>query len=342
MRGSVVRTAHMLAVTLAVAACGSLGGIATAFPGPSPQASEQPGAVGAQGALAVPREERWGIYQLDLETQAVKLLLSSPTRMSYLRLDPLGNRLVFSQTLAGDANEQEEILAVGADGSGLRRLTDNVYWDLYPVWSPDGETIAFLSWRAQSLGIFAMSSDGGQTSVLLDSPSQEADIDWVGDVIVFTKDSRIWAMRPDGGDARRLTDPPRAGEWGAANLPFGDYDPRISPDGSQVVFERLLADDSPHGNYDIFVVDITSPEETRLTATGFSQGLPSWSHSGHQLVYVVSAIGDVGQYDLYVMNADGTDIRNITPGYFPAQFLCHWAVFSADDSSLYFIGEWWQ
>ncbi|MCJ7832385.1 MAG: hypothetical protein MUP92_02940 [Actinobacteria bacterium] len=39
-------------------------------------------------------------------------------------------------------------------------------------------------------------------------------------------------MDSDGSDARPITDPPRVGEWGNAVLPFGDYDPRISPDGT--------------------------------------------------------------------------------------------------------------
>jgi Tol biopolymer transport system component len=170
----------------------------------------------------VPRVDRWGIYQLDIATQAVKLLHASPTKLSYLRLSPAGDEFVFSQTVSGSANEQEEIFAIGADGRVLRRLTDNAYWDLYPVWSSDGSRIAFLSWRDESLGIFVMRSDGTDTMELLDSPSQEADIDWADDLIAFTRESRIWTMRPDGSEPRPITEPPRAGEWGAANLPFGD------------------------------------------------------------------------------------------------------------------------
>ena len=63
--------------------------------------------------------------------------------------------------------------------------------------------------------------------------------------------------------------------------------------------------------------------------------------SGNQLVYVVSAVGTEGRYDLYVMNSDGSGNHNITPGYFPAAFLCCNAVFSLDDSKIYFVGRWW-
>ena len=291
---------------------------------------------------AVPQEERWGIYRLDLDSLEIELLFRAPTKLSYLRLNNAGDRFVFSQKVGGDANEHEEIWSLGTDGRDLVRLTDNDLWDLYPVWSPDDAAIAFLSHRKSSLGIFAMGADGSHPRELYDSDSHEADLDWVGDLIAFTKDSRIWTIRSDGKEVRPLTDPPRAGEWGAANLPFGDYDPRISPDGSKVVFERLLGDGSPHGNYDIFSADLETAQETRLTHFGYSQGLASWSHSGEQLVYIVAAIDNVGQYDVYLMNADGTDNRNITPAYFPSHFLCHWAVFSRDDSSLFLIGEWWS
>ncbi|MCJ7605424.1 MAG: hypothetical protein MUO19_05240, partial [Dehalococcoidales bacterium] len=71
-------------------------------------------------------------------------------------------------------------------------------------------------------------------------------------------------------------------------------------------------------------------------------GIVSWSHSGDRLVYVVGAIGSEGKYDMYVMNPDGSGITNINPDYFPPEFLCHTPVFSADDSKVFFIGEWWE
>ena len=108
-----------------------------------------------------------------------------------------------------------------------------------------------------------------------------------------------------------------------------------------MVFERLVDDSSPYGNYDLFLTDISGTELTQLTDTGYSQGLASWSHSGDHLVYMVAAIGEAGQYDLYMINADGTGNQNITPDSFPPRFLCRAPVFSLDDSTVYFIGEWW-
>lgn len=290
----------------------------------------------------VPHEERWGIYHLQLDTQEVELLYSSPVELASLRLNGTGDRLLFSSKIDGDDPTNEELFTLKTDGSDLTRLTRNTSWDLYPAWSPDGLQVAFLSGRSGSLGIYKMNLDGSGEQVLVDTPAHEADLDWVGDQIAFTRDSSLWIMQSDGSGVRQLTTPPRAGEWGNTNLPFGDYDPRLSPDGTRVVFERLLDDQLAHGNYDLFLVDPQSLSETRLTETGYSQGLAQWSHAGTQLVFIIAAIGETGQFDIHLMNSDGSGSRNITPAYFPADLLCHWAIFSGDDAGIYFIAEWWS
>ncbi|MFB0522768.1 MAG: TolB family protein, partial [Candidatus Bathyarchaeia archaeon] len=247
-----------------------------------------------------------------------------------------------SQKVDGDTDEYEEICTLGVDGSGFTRITDNRYWDLYPCWSPDDSQIAFLTWRDAGLDIYVMDADSSNERKLYDSGGHDADIDWVGDSIVFTANSRIWIMKDDGAEPMPITDPPNAGQWGNANLPFGDYDPRLSPDGSKVVFERLWGDSTQHGNYDLFVVNSDGTDEVRLTETGYSQGLAAWAHSGDKLVYLVGAIDGEGKYDLYLVSSDGTENRSITPDHFPAAFLCHTSIFSKDDSRIYFIGEWWE
>ena len=293
-------------------------------------------------AVPLAHEARWGIYRLDLRSEATELIFSTPKHIASLNLNHAGSRFAFSQKVGGDADADEEIFTLTSDGRNLQQLTHNEFYDLYPVWSPDDSQIAFLSRRQGSLGIYLMQADGSRTRAILDSPANEADIDWQDDRIAFTRDNRIWLMHPDGSDAHPLTTPPRAGEWGAANLPFGDYDPRLSPKGDKVVFERLVDDASPHGNYDFFLFDLNTNEEIRLTQSGYTQGLASWSHSGRQFAYIVAAIGQAGQYDLYLMDIDDLQSRNITPAYFPSNFLVHCAVFSNDDASIFFIGEWWS
>ncbi len=289
----------------------------------------------------VSHEERWGIYILDLATEKVELIYTSPQRISGLHLDNKGETLVFTQRINGDNEKNEEIYIMKIDGSGLRRITENAVMDTYPCWSPDSSKIAFLSWRDETMDIYITDIDGN-VKKLYDSGFHDGDIDWVDDTIVFTRNSQIWMMNSNGTNPHKITDPPRAGEWGNAVLPFGDYDPRLSPDGTRILFERMVADESPHGNYNIYVINADGSHEQALTDTGYTQGLANWSHKGDRILYSVTAIGEEGKYDIYLMNADGTENRNITPQYFPENFLCHSPIFSSDDSKVFFIGEWWE
>ena len=88
------------------------------------------------------------------------------------------------------------------------------------------------------------------------------------------------------------------------------------------------------------MVNVDGSNETALTSSRYTQGIASWSHSDEKIVYMVSAIGDDGVYDIYMMNADGSEQTNITPDYFPTEFLCYNPIFSIDDSKVFFVGEW--
>lgn len=291
----------------------------------------------------VPHQQRWGIYALDLVSEDVELLYSSSRKISYLQLNGSADRFAFSMKIDGDEDEDEEICTLRTDGGDFKRLTNNVFWDLYPSLSSDGSQIAFLTWRDITLDIYVMDAvEGGVDRKLYDSGFHDADIHWSGDKIAFTRNSQIWMMNHDGTGDQQVTDPPNAGQPSNAPYPFGDYDPRLKPDLSQIVFERLVADSSPHGNYDIYVINSHGSGETRLTSSGYTQGLASWSHMGDKIVYLVAAIDDQGTYDIYMMNFDGSENHNITPDDFPANFLCHYPVFSGDDSRVFFVGEWWE
>jgi TolB protein len=291
----------------------------------------------------VPHEGKYGIYVLDLATEKVELLYSTDKEIytSALRLNTQVEKLVFAQKT--DANDEStEIFTIDVDGQNLLRLTDNSYWDLYPVWSPDGTRIAFLSKRDNDFDIYMMNADGSDTYMFYDSGSHDADIDWAGGTVVFTSGFNIWSIKDDGTGLTQITNPTNAGQWGQANLPIGDYDPRLRPDGLTIVFERLEDPSSPHGNYNIFTVNSDGTQETRLTNSNYSQGLARWSHSGDKIVYGVATMNNEGKYDMHMMDADGSDNRSVTPEYFASNFLCYSPIFSQADSEVYFIGQWYE
>jgi TolB protein len=294
----------------------------------------------SRAETTIPYLERWGIYELDPETLRVTTIFTSPNPITKIRINSAGDTFAFSMSI--DEDSLEEIWTFDTETGELTKLTENSHMDVYPSWSPDDTKIAYLSWPGETLDIHVMDADGENQKLLYDSGYHDSDIHWVGDKIAFTRNSQIWIMEEDGTGATRLTDPPRAGEWGEAVLPFGDYDPRISPDGERIVFERMVGDSSPHGNYDLFTIDSDGSNEERLTDTGWTQGLAAWSPSGDSIVFSVAAVDGGGRYDIYMMSGDGPQIRDLTSQLFPQSFLAHEAVFSADGSTIFFIGEWWD
>ena len=109
----------------------------------------------------------------------------------------------------------------------------------------------------------------------------------------------IWRMRPDGSDQRALT----AGEHVRDNFPA------LSPDGTRILLTstRGLSEDRVR----VFIMDA---DGANLTAIGPADpafvGFPSWSPDGRQILF--SAGEDIFDLDLYVMNADGTGVRQLT------------------------------
>ena len=289
---------------------------------------------------SIPYLLQWGIYEMSLETGEISTLYVSSEKLLGAHLNGAGDTFVFSQGFGGNEYEHEEICTLGVDGEGFTRLTENGYLDTYSLWSPDGDRILFLSWPGETLDIYVMDADGSNRGLLYDSGFHDADIDWTGEKIAFTRNSQIWIMNEDGSNAAQVTDPPRAGEWGNAVLPFGDYDPRISPDGGIIVFERMVDDSSAHGNYDLYSVNVDGSGEVALTDTGWTQGLAAWSPSGERIAYIVSAMGSEGTYDIHIMDRDGGNKVDLTSEIFPTGFLAHGVTF-ADKSKIIFVGEWW-
>jgi len=281
-------------------------------------------------SLSVPKIENWGIYSLDLGSKKADLIYSSAEKLTGVSVKD--NLFAFEMN--------EEIYTYNKNSKVLAQLTNNTYLDTYPIFSPNGLKLAYLSMN-NTLDIRVMNVDGSDDELLYDSGFHDADISWINDKIVFTRNSRVWIMDDSGFNAKQLTNYSEAEVWGKANLPFGDYDPRISHDGSKIVFERLLDDVSVHGNYDLFLINVDGSNEARLTNTGYSQGLASWSPNDKKLVYSVAAINDSGAFDLYMINIDGSNNKNITPDYFPSNFLIQSSLFYSDNL-IYFIGQWWE
>jgi Tol biopolymer transport system component len=75
---------------------------------------------------------------------------------------PDGLKIAFISTHDGDP----EIFVMNANGTGLRKLTDNTNVDAAPSWSPDGGKIVFTSDRSGAFELYTMNADGTQQQMI--------------------------------------------------------------------------------------------------------------------------------------------------------------------------------
>lgn len=264
-------------------------------------------------------------------------LTETPFMENHVHVSPDGTMILFSrftEDLTGDGRIDEddafssEIGIRNIDGTEPQLLTDNdLIIDAVPVWSPDGTRILFASSRNSppgglDLDLFVMDLNGENLINLTDTPDTiEADPHWVGSTIIFKKEvlnnptyhSEIWIMDEDGTDQTRLTSPQIPGV-STGPFRFGDYDPKISPDGSEVAFYRHRNDVGIFGlgDWDLYVMDIDGTNETEISDNDIVDIMPTWSPDGTQLAFWVLTedLKDIG--DIYVIDADGSNRRKVT------------------------------
>ncbi len=80
------------------------------------------------------------------------------------QFSPDGKQILFSVTesFLKEGKTNSEIYVMNADGSGLRRLTNNPAADYSPSWMPDGKSTLFISTRKEGAQVWRMPVDGGE------------------------------------------------------------------------------------------------------------------------------------------------------------------------------------
>jgi hypothetical protein len=107
------------------------------------------------------------------------------------------------------------------------------------------------------------------------------------------------------------------GRNGLVNLtdhPSDDFDPAWSPDGSRIAF--VSDRDDPRGN--IYLMNADGSNVTRISDGQAFDRLPVWSPDGSQIAFASDSSPAWGGYPddpvVYLMNADGSERRQLSPG----------------------------
>jgi dipeptidyl aminopeptidase/acylaminoacyl peptidase len=89
----------------------------------------------------------------------------------------------------------EDVILLKADGSELRRLTNDAIKDRVPIWAPDGQSLAFPSTRSGEWGLWSVGIDGSelrQLSAMRDGQDQVFSAD--GKELLVASFTDVWRV----------------------------------------------------------------------------------------------------------------------------------------------------
>jgi Tol biopolymer transport system component len=209
------------------------------------------------------------IYMMNADgTNAVNLTRNAASD-SDPAISPDGSKIVFvsDRDRTGPSLPSTlELYQLNANGSGVRRLTNNAEFDGDPAFSPDGRSLVFCSRRDGNEEIYRLNLDNlNQAPVNLSrNPRLDRFPNFTPDGarLVFTSDrsgdAEVYIMNADGTNVTDLT-----------NSPLIDTDPVVSPDGRRIIFASARA-----GTLDIYSMQLNGSGQKPLTSAAGSKRFP--------------------------------------------------------------------
>lgn len=217
---------------------------------------------------------------------------------------PFLSRIVASSDRA--EAKTKEIFVMDWDGANVDQVSSHKTISISPAWSADGKKIAYTSY-IKRVGSKFRNAD----LLLLDLSTGKRNIisyrQGINSGAAFTPDNKniyltisqgnspnIYKISMDGKLADKITNGPN----GAMNV-----EPAISNDGKLV-----FSSDRP-GRPMIYTANSDGSNVKRITFAGVFNSSPSWSPDGKKIAFAGQS---EDHFDIFVMNADGSDMIRLT------------------------------
>jgi dipeptidyl aminopeptidase/acylaminoacyl peptidase len=282
-------------------------------------------------AYAVTMNDRPGrpytqIWILDLVTQRSARIGTEKEATSQPQWSPDGKMIAFM----GGQEEKPGLMYAQADGSRETFLTATASTNS-PLpgqgktftWSPDSKTIAYVS-ATPGPETQNANSDPMVITRYLYKPTAEEGLTHFND----NKRLHLFSIDIATKQSRQLT--------------TGNYDEHSidwSPDGHELLFVSNREPNSDEFfNYDVFALMLSEGSIRRITATESCEYGPIWSPDGKSIAFLGTKRGltdretTMEDTHAWLMNADGTDRRELGALLDNRQHELHWA---PDGSSVY-------
>ncbi len=223
------------------------------------------------------------------------------------QISPEGRSVVYVAGWSDRMNDamHSNLWIVGADGKGLRPLTQGPYRDSSPRWSPDGTRLAYLSNRSGKQQIHVRWMDTGQEAQITDLQQSPSNIAWSpdGNAIAFTRrvpGKPSWSVR--------TPDKPTGAKW--ADPPIVVTELRWRSDGGGIL---------QPGFAHVFVVPSTGGAPRQITSGEYDHGGRSglaWTPDGAWVLTSAQRVPDADYSlegeDIYAFRVSDGSVRQLT------------------------------
>ena len=242
---------------------------------------------------------------------------TNPLWTRFCAISPDGNTIAFSY--------QGDLFTVATQGGTAHQLTSNDAYDAYPVWSPDGQSIAFASAREGSLDVYLIGKDGGTPKRLTTDSGNETPLTFLDDKTVLfeatdmpTAQSILFASRSFPQVYQVSTSGGRARLFSA--LPMQDLSINARGD---ILYHDIKGYEDPYRKHHTSSItrDIWLNQGghfTKLTSFNGEDRTPRWAPDGNAYYYLSEQDGTFNVYKNSI-NGQGRQLTRHTNH--PVRFL---------------------